>query len=174
MEVFLQSSFVIISVMGPHAGESEAEIFKRKIEDVGRTGKTFWLIRSRQAKPFMVQRICKEAKIELKHVFTVFVEASSVGGSTPTSSAASATSYSDDRRTWEDLPEGLSPVTGKIDRGAYALIFDQLKLYNSIIDLWNYADFFDQEHPIKIFQGASTLCAILVTNLLFSGFSTEF
>ena len=28
------------------------------------------------------------------------------------------------------------------------------------IDLGEYADFFDQDKPIKIFQGASTFCAI--------------
>ncbi|MEK6828019.1 MAG: hypothetical protein AABX78_01595 [Nanoarchaeota archaeon] len=40
---------------------------------------------------------------------------------------------------------------------------DKLELSKDNIDLWNYADFFNQDKPIKIFQGASTLCAIKKT-----------
>ena len=32
--------------MGPHAGETAEIIFERKIEDVKRTGLTFWCIES--------------------------------------------------------------------------------------------------------------------------------
>ncbi|MDP8211741.1 MAG: hypothetical protein P9X22_00435 [Candidatus Zapsychrus exili] len=157
---FLDKKYVVISVMGPHAGESEGEIFKRKIGDAKNIGITFWLMRSRQAKPSLVQRICKEARERNKNVVALFIEASSTGGAMPTSSANSATYYSADRKYWKNLPKGLSPVTGKIDKGAYALTFDLLNLHNGMIDLWNYADFFNQDSPIRIFQGASTLCAI--------------
>ena len=58
------------------------------------------------------------------------------------------------------MPIGLTPVTGKIDSEAYALIFDRLEISQGEIDLWKYADFFDQNSPIKIYQGASTLCAV--------------
>ncbi|GAG16669.1 unnamed protein product, partial [marine sediment metagenome] len=34
MSKILETKFVIISVMGPHAGEDEEEIFRRKIEDI--------------------------------------------------------------------------------------------------------------------------------------------
>jgi hypothetical protein len=56
----------------------------------------------------------------------------------------------------------LSPVTEKIDSGAHVLIFDRLELIHNInfINLGDYADFFNQEMPIKIMQGGSTFCAI--------------
>ena len=152
--------YVIISVMGSHAGESENEIFSRKIQDTRKVGKTFWLTRSRQTKPLMVQSICKEADRKGSKVSTIFIEASSIGGALPTSSAHATTHYSADRKKWENLPIELTPVTGKIDSGAYALIFDKLELSQGTINLWKYADFFDQNSPIKISQGASTLCAV--------------
>lgn len=156
----LNMKYLIISIMGPHAGESESEIFERKINDTEKIGKTFWLMRSRQAKPLMVQSICKEAQSTDNNVFAIFIESSSKGGAMPTSSAHTALSYSSNGKDWDDLPKGLSPVTGKIDSGAYALIFDKLELSNGNIDLWQYADFSKQDFPIKIMQGASTLCAI--------------
>jgi hypothetical protein len=59
------------------------------------------------------------------------------------------------------FPKGLSPVTGKIDRSAYALVLNQLDLVRAeSIDLWDYADYFKQDHPVRIFQGASTLCGV--------------
>ena len=94
-------------------------------------------------------------------VYCLFIEASSSKGATPTKKVSLALSYSADGKRWEDLPKGLSPVTGKIDRSAYALVFDQLELIREKrIDLWDYADYFDQDHPIKILQGASTLCGV--------------
>ena len=50
--------YIVISVMGPHAGESEDEIFQRKIGDISKIGLSLWLIKSHQAKPNMVQDIC--------------------------------------------------------------------------------------------------------------------
>lgn len=143
--------------MGPHAGESEDDIFKRKIEDIDRTGLTFWLIRSYQAKPNMVQAMCKEAKND---VYAIFVEASSIGGAKPTKTAESAKGYSEDRIAWKNMPEGLGPVTGRISSNAFALLFNQLQLTDGEIDLWDYADFFSQDEPLKIYQGASTMCAV--------------
>jgi len=164
MKLSLQATegkFIVISVMGPHAGESEDEIFQRKIGDIRRLGRTFWLIKSHQAKPHMVQEICRSAKKDNLEVHCIFIEASSGKGATPTKEASLAESYSADGKGWEDLPKGLSPVTGKIDRSAYALVFNQLELAHSKrIDLWNYANYFDQDHPIRILQGASTLCGV--------------
>jgi hypothetical protein len=160
MNNILQEKLVLISVMGPHAGEDEVEIFKRKINDIGKVGKTFWLVKSHQAKPDTVQKICKEAKADGKNVFCFFVRSSSRGGATPTKTSDSAELYSDDRVKWNELPAGLSPVTGKIDSGAYALIFDELQLNMGTLNLWNYADFRNQSKPIKIMQGGSTLCAV--------------
>jgi hypothetical protein len=146
--------------MGPHAGESENAIFDRKIQDTHDIGLTFWLMKSHRAKPKMIHELCLKADAENSESYCVFIEASSKGGAIPAKSASSATRYSKDNLTWDVLPQGLSPVTGKIDNNAYALVFDRLELVNDSIDLWNYADFFNQNNPLKIIQGASTICAI--------------
>lgn len=155
----LNNEYMIISVIGSHAGENEEEIFRRKINDIDSSGKTFWLIKSWQAKPDMVQEICRHAEDKNKNVYCIFIEASTFGGAVPTKQASSAQYYSSDNSGWLEIPDNISPVTGKIDRSAYALIFDNLKMYDGNIDLWDYADFFNQSNPVKISQGASTLCA---------------
>jgi hypothetical protein len=162
LDDILNNKYLVISVMGPHAGESEIEIFERKIEDINRIGRTFWLIRSHGAKPLMVQRLLGEAGKERANCYCVFLAPSSQGGAVPALTSDSARSYSKDVLIWHNLPSGLGPVTGRIDSGAHALVFDQLELVRSIsyLDLWDYADFFNQRLPVKIFQGASTVCAI--------------
>jgi hypothetical protein len=61
LDDILSNKYFVISVMGPYAGESERAIFERKIDDIHRIGRTFWLIRSHRAKPLMVQRLLGEA-----------------------------------------------------------------------------------------------------------------
>jgi hypothetical protein len=153
--------YVVLSVMGPHAGEDTDAIFIRKTEDVRRCGKTFWLVRSHLAKPNMVQKLCSEAIKQTCNPLCFFLKPSSPGGAVPTKSNCKASEYSSDFSTWHPLPPGLGPVTGRISPSAYALIFDELIVRESeIIDLWGYADFFDSQRPITIRQGASTVCAI--------------
>ncbi len=158
-----EKEYCIISVMGPHAGESVERIFKRKILDTEKAGKTFWLIKSHQAKPDMIQEILMEAQNANVEVTVYFVEPSTQGGAIPTKTSESAKYYSQDRIKWELLPPDIGPVTGNINTSAYALIMDKLELSKNNIDLWEYANFFEQDKPIKIFQGASTLCAIKKT-----------
>lgn len=147
--------------MGPHAGESEAEIFKRKIEDIKNAGITFWLIRSIQAKPDSVQSICKRADSENKIVHCIFIESASKGGAIPTKTADPAISYSANCITWNNFPSKLTPVTGKIARNSCALVFKHLELIDAkTINLWNYANFLKQEEPLKFIIGGSTVCAI--------------
>ena len=153
--------YIVISVMGAHAGETEDEIFQRKIGDIKKIGHTFWLIKSFRAKPNMIQQICQKAKKENIEVYCNFIEASSSKGAAPTKEASRAKSCSSNGKNWEDLPKGLSPVTGKIDRSAYALVFNQLELVHAKrIDLWDYANYFEQDHPVRISQGGSTLCGV--------------
>jgi hypothetical protein len=152
--------YLVISVLGPHAGESEAEILKRKIQDINNAGITFWLMKSRQAKPNMVQELYLKAKSENKFSYCVFVKASSKRAAIPTKTAIAASSYSKDKINWEDLPHGLSPITGKLDSNAYALTFDSMQIADDVIDLWQYANFFDIKKPVRIIQGASTICAV--------------
>jgi len=154
------SRYAIISVIGPHAGEDENEIFKRKMSDIEVVGRTFWLIKSHKAKPNMVQAVCKQAQKEDHNVPCIFIQPFSLSGSTPTKISDSAKKFSTDNLMWSVLPSGLSPVTGKIKGSAYALIFNRLQLKQGVLDLWAYADFLDPSKPLKIMQGGSTICAL--------------
>lgn len=46
---------IVLSVMGPHAGEDEGAIFARKIADIKAVFRTFWLYLSPLARPDHVQ-----------------------------------------------------------------------------------------------------------------------
>ena len=59
LEAALACPQCVVSVMGDHAGEAVDVIFDRKKADIGRMGKTFWLMRSPKAQPAQVQGICK-------------------------------------------------------------------------------------------------------------------
>lgn len=155
-----KEKYAIISIIGPHAGETNAEIFQRKIEDISRVGNTFWLIRSFCAKPDMIHDICRQAMKEENRLYCYFIEPSSFGGATPTKTCYPAQMFSADKTRWFLLPKGLTPVTGKIDRNAYALVFDDLRLSSGTLDLWSYVNYFDPSLPLKIKQGGSTICAI--------------
>lgn len=154
--------YVVISIMGPHAGEAENEIFQRKISDIKAIGRTFWLHKSYSAKPDMVQEICKKAQNEGHDVLCIFIEASQSAAATQTKTADHANEFSSDNTSWSKFSKRLSPVTGKIDSGAYALVFDALRIEHGELklDLWGYSNFFDPEEPIKIRQRASTLCVL--------------
>lgn len=152
----LASPQCIISVMGDHAGESPDEIFQRKMIDIERVGRTFWLIKSRKSKPESVARLCKE-----NQAYVIFVSASAPGGARPTKTDNRASEYSVDRMMWYGLPAELSPVTGKLDTQSHALVFDALTtIRNGSMDIWSYADFEVPEKPVKIMLGCSTVCAI--------------
>ena len=165
MQLTHAPEFAVLSVMGPHAGESAEAIFKRKIIDIRNIGKTFWLIRSHKAKPDMVQAVCSAAAYGTTDVLCLFLGPSSPGGAIPTVSDSAATEYSADLSVWYSLPSGLSPVTGLITRGAYALVLDILETQESkAVDLWQFADFFYSKRPIIFRQGASTVCALRKDN----------
>jgi len=146
----------VMSVMGDHAGESVDAIFKRKIADIGRTGKTFWLIKSPKARPAQVQEICRPTP-----AFTIFVHPATNGGARPTTTETAAGEYSADGEFWHRLPQGISPVTGKLDSSASALVFDKMEMAASgILDLWGYGDLSDLQKPLKFILGCSTVCAV--------------
>lgn len=147
--------------MGPHAGEETDEIFTRKMDDICNSGRTFWLVRSHMAKPNMIHEFCSVAVQQACIPLCFFLEPSSPSGAMPTKSDDTASEYSSDFSTWNSLPKGIGPVTGRLSPRAFALVFDELKMKQSdTIDLWDYANFFDPQQPIKIRQGASTVCAI--------------
>ena len=146
----------IISVMGDHAGEDANSIFDRKIADISRTGKTFWLMKSPKARPIQVQELCR-----IKPVYIFFIESATIGGARPTTTEDAAKEYSSDGQSWYSFPEGLSPVTGKLDKSAAALVFEVLSTnLSGTLDLWDYAEFFDVRKPIKFILGCSTVCAV--------------
>jgi hypothetical protein len=142
--------------MGAHAGEGADTIFGRKIEDCRIAGRTFWVAKSAKARPPQVQAMCRSAS-----GYAVFVEPATPGGARPTTSTASAFEYSPDGITWSPLPDGLGPVTGRIDCRAAALVFDSLTTdVNGTIDLWEYADGSNPDMPLKFALGVSTVCAV--------------
>jgi hypothetical protein len=146
----------IISVMGDHAGEDANSIFNRKIADINRTGKTFWLMKSPKARPIQVQELCRK-----KPAYIFFIEPATIGGARPTTSEDVAKEYSQDGQSWYSFPEGLGPVTGKLDKSATALVFDALTTnVSGTLDLWDYAEFADIRKPIKFILGCSTVCAV--------------
>ena len=148
----------VISVMGPHAGEDSEAIFARKIADIHNVGRTFWVIRSHTAKPDMIQTIAAAIRARSDEPLCAFLAPSSPGGAAPTKTASAASEYSADQSEWRALPTGMTPVTGQIAPSTCALVFDQLYLLQSaVVDLWQYADFFSPDQPVRIRQGASTV-----------------
>ena len=147
----------VVSVMGPHAGESVEQIFERKIRDIKKVGWTLWLIKSYKARPDMVQRMCSPGH----PVPVVFIQPSTPGGARPATSAASVVEYSADRTRWVRVPSALGPVTGKLDGAAHALVMDRLELCREPIrfDTWAYGDFAERELPLRTRIGCSTVCA---------------
>jgi hypothetical protein len=146
----------VISVMGDHAGEGVGAIFHRKTADIERAGKTFWLIKSTKARPPQVQDICRT-----NLAYAIFVEPATKGGARPTTTVDASTEYSPDGDSWYRLPEGISPVTGKLDSGSAALIFDMITTaVTGSLDLWSYEDFSDAQKSLRFILGCSTVCAV--------------
>ncbi len=110
-----------------------------KKADIERIGVTFWLIRSPKARPLQVQGICKTFP-----AYTIFVKPATKGGTRPTTQEDAAKEYSDDGLLWHQLPKGLSPVTGKLDTAATALVFDMMTTnVSGTLDLWEYGEVLD-------------------------------
>jgi hypothetical protein len=146
----------VVSVIGDHAGEGANDIFNRKKADINRLGRTFWLIRSPKARPAQVQGLCATIP-----AYTIFVEPATKGGARPTTAEDAAKEYSDDQVLWHRLPEGLSPVTGKLDSGAIALVFDMMTTdVSGALDLWEYGELSENTKPLRFVLGCSTVCSV--------------
>lgn len=161
MDDFLREKYVILSVMGPHAGETPEQIFSRKKTDIKTTGRTFWVIQSHKANPTKACNLYHQAKGEGKEVYCIFIEPSVKGGARPTSISKTATSFSRNKINWESFSRNMSPVTGKIGNNSYALVFDELQIIKEpiILNLWNYTEF-ETDQPIVPKLGTSTICAV--------------
>ena len=157
-EMMKTQNYSVVSMMGSHAGESSDAIFARKIADICSAGRTYWVIRSHKAKPDMIQTIGSAIRDKSDQPLCAFLTPSAPGGAVPTKTSSAATEYSADRSEWRPLPVGITPVTGQITQSTCALVFDQIVFCeSSMLDLWQYADFFNPDQPVKIRQGASTV-----------------
>ena len=156
------NKYVVLSVMGPHAGETSGKIFDRKIRDIYKIGKTFWVVHSPSAKPDNVQRLCLKASQHNYIVDCILLAPSSANGAEDTKTTKKAKEYSIDGLEWESLPysEDLSKVTGKITNSTCALIIDEFAFRKFDIDLWEYANFVNTRKPIIFRRGESTVCGI--------------
>lgn len=156
LSVALEHPQCIVSVMGSHAGEDTHAIFARKKADVARVGVTFWLMRSPKARPPQVSELCQTSP-----AYTLFVAPATQGGARPTTKEDAATEYSSDRHSWHRLPDGISPVTGKLDACAAALVFDMMTTdVSATLDLWDYGEASTIATPLRFKLGCSTVCAI--------------
>ena len=152
----------IITIVGPHAGETEDKILSRKVSDIEKAGKTFWVIKKISEKTLKeVQEFCENSKSEVKIYFI-----SPAAKAKPTKSDTKNKEYFDGDN-WEKIPEGISPVTGK----GYAFILKKLEMQDNSpkenfelftqtkIDINEYAKESALE-PIKFSQKTSTILAI--------------
>jgi len=156
LDAALSSPNCVISIMGDHAGESADAIFTRKLVDIARTGITFWLMRSPKAKPQQVQEICKP-----NPTYAIFISPATKGGARPTVKEDVAKEYSDDKMNWHMIPKEITPVTGKLDTAATALVFDRMTTdVSGTLDLWNYSEAFAVDKPLRFILGCSTVCAV--------------
>jgi hypothetical protein len=156
LKAALECPKCVVSVMGDHAGEGAGAIFNRKAADIARTGLTFWLMRSPKARPQQVQGICGTFP-----TYTIFIEPATKGGARPTTEEDAAKEYSDDGMLWHQFPKGLTPVTGKLDASAAALVFDMMTTdVVGTLDLSDYSEALDIGKPLRFILGCSTVCAV--------------
>lgn len=127
------------------------------MDDIVKINRTFWLIKSPKAKPDLVQKLCRH-----NTTYMFFVAPAAKGGARATVATERGKEFSEDGIHWNKLPDGLGPVTGKLDSRAYALVFDALETINESkeVDIWHYADFDEPDQPVRMILGCSTLCAI--------------
>lgn len=81
--------------MGEHACESVDVIFRRKIDDISRIGKTFWLLKSRKAQPAKVKKLCTTLT-----TYAIFIVPATKGGARPTTIEDVAKEYSNYEKLW--------------------------------------------------------------------------
>lgn len=151
--------YLIISVIGSHAGEDITPIFLRKKNEINKNGRTYWLIKSFKARPVQIQEMCKRAESEGEDIYCAFITASAKNGAKPTINNILVKQISENNKEWITLPVDVK-ITGKIDTQSSALVLSELEIYSkpTTLDLWNYSD--TDNKPIKLQLGASTICCI--------------
>ena len=142
----LAADRVVLSVMGPHAGESESAIFERKIADIETNWFTLWLYSSPASEPKLAQSFAAS--------YALFLAPASKGTARPTTMAQKATSWSVSNKYWQPVPENMSPVTGRMP--AYALIVKALETCDAAVNIWSFGA---GDGPVRFALGRSTLLA---------------
>jgi len=163
----LRRNYILLTIIGSHAGESITDIFERKKDEVRVGGNSFWLIKSNKARTEHIQKLCACALNEGEDVFCLFIEPSIKGGAKPTTMNTQAYKFSYNEKDWENIPDGIK-VTGKISKNTTALVLENLEITldeGTEIDLWKYSDYLDQSSPIKFSLGSSTICATKIYNV---------
>lgn len=161
MREILNNRYIVLSVIGPHAGEDIDNIIKRKQKEIKETGKSFWLIKSQRAKTETIQDLGKQAQKEGEKLYCIFVEPGVVGGAQPALNNDRAIYFSKNQKDWQEIPNEIN-ITGQINMQSTGLVFDFIEKPEEdiIIDLWKYSDFMDNTEPIRFRLGASTQCAV--------------
>ena len=151
------SGYLIITIVGSHAGEELKNIFLRKQKDIEKTKKTYWLLKSFKAKTDHIQEFCNLAKKDNQECYCLFIEAGSKNGAKPTINNQLAKEISKDGLLWQKAEH---TITGKVDKQSTALVMSKLTILDKpeLFDFWNYSE--PNKVPIKLQLGASTGCCI--------------
>jgi len=160
MRNFLRKNYAIISIIGPHAGETEEEVLLRKREETEKTGKSFWLYKSYEAKPNDVQNFCEKALLKGDNPICIFIKPSSINGAQSTKRDEIAKEFSIDKSRWNKIQKGIL-VTGFL-KNSFAMIFDKLDIIKDkyYLNLWDYSLFPLSGKAVKTRRGASTVCCV--------------
>lgn len=148
----IQDNKIIGSLIGCHAGETVGEIFNRKTLDIERYGKTFWLVNSTKISPFEIQKNLSNNS-DITYCYFLFTGILK-NNTKPTKVKEEVKFFSIDNKNWNNLPQKISPVTGKINKKTSVFVFDKIEFINEFIDLWNYVD--NTNNPINIKIWCST------------------
>lgn len=151
-----KTNCVFVSVMGPHAQESEKEIFDRKALDIDKVGESFWV--SKINMNFIEK--CYDI-LKGKVGYLILVESSNNGKSAAdTKYSKAATHYSYDKMNWSKIDSKISPVTGNLGKkGATAYYYDGIEMCDDWIDLEYYGEVGNETEAIKFILGKSNILA---------------
>ena len=149
--MFHQNS--ILSIIGQHGGGSPDSILTRKANDISQSGITFWAYRSHLCHPSMVHLMSKNSE----EIWCYFIEPSTKNSARPTTEDVQATQYSVDKNIWSTFPPNIGPVSGCVNFGCFAMVFDVIELGSQEIDTWGYRCFHNHA-PVKFSLGCSTVC----------------
>ena len=145
---------VVFSIVGKHAGEDIADIFKRKQEDIIASGKTFWMVSIGESVAKKINELIAEGET---HV--LFLQSS--GKARPAVVEETAVGYFDINGNKNLFPGNISPVTGNINKTAYAFMLSDLTICDSKankIDTWFWKDqMLQTEESVKFTLGYSTV-----------------